>query len=91
MSDLVERLRNDPAWDQFRASMLMSQAADRIEQLERVLAQVREALCSVDGVGGVIRWNGQWEKCQNAIAAIDEALNTEAQRAAVGGPTGAQS
>jgi hypothetical protein len=34
-----------------------------------------EALESVEGVGTVIQWKGQWELCHEAINAIKEALD----------------
>lgn len=73
MSDLVKRLRDDPAWDQFRASMLMRQAADRIERLEAVLVQAREAItqlvaCHDEPSCPAI------EIGEHYIASIDEAL-----------------
>lgn len=51
-------------------------ARTRIEHLERVLAQAREAFNTFDGVGDVVTWDGQWSKCHAAIAAIDEALKS---------------
>ena len=75
MSDLVNRLRNDPAWDQFQASMLMVQAADRIDHLERVLAQAREALHNMVEDGDAT----DRAQALSSIAAIDEALNYQNQ------------
>lgn len=43
------------------------------------LEQVLEALESLDGVGSVIKWKGQWERCFSAITAIKEALAQPAQ------------
>jgi hypothetical protein len=41
-----------------------------------------EALESVEGVGTVIQWKGQWELCHEAITAIREALAQPAQEPA---------
>ena len=41
MSDLVDRLRKSNGWD---LVSIVHEAADRIEQLERVLAQARETI-----------------------------------------------
>jgi rRNA maturation endonuclease Nob1 len=38
-----------------------------------------EALLSLDGVGTVIIWKGQWELCHAAIAALQAALAQPAQ------------
>lgn len=81
MSDLVERLRSFCYKD-------TAEAADRIEQLERVLAQAREALedmnngwkyirCSHGDLYGV-GWDRAQDKADASIAAIDEALNHQA-------------
>lgn len=65
MSDLVDRLRD---WsDGHETSALCEAAADRIEQLERVLAQ---ALATLK--------DGDMDMVHATIAAIDEALNHQA-------------
>lgn len=64
MSDLVDRLRD---WsDGPETSALCEAAADRIEQLERVLAQ---ALATLK--------DGDMDMVHATIAAIDDALNAE--------------
>jgi hypothetical protein len=44
MSDLVKRLRDRPNDAPMTSERLMDESADRIEHLERVLMQAREAL-----------------------------------------------
>lgn len=76
MSDLVERLRD---WsDGPETSALCEAAADRIEQLERVIAQAREAQARIVGAfqsghSPETRANC-WAQVKQSIAAIDEAL-----------------
>mgnify|MGYP007071584190 CR=1 FL=1 len=98
MSDLVERLRQKYPDTPHHRDSLHSEAADRLEQIERVLAQAREALecatkhhtttslpLAIERFGtreaaqafGMRTW---MERIPNAIAAIDEALNTTNDR-----------
>lgn len=63
MSDLVKRLRNANGWDFLS---IAQEGADRIEHLERVLMQAREAMEVAENAAR-----------REAIAAIDEALHTE--------------
>lgn len=81
MSDLVKRLRD---WsDGPETSALCDSAADRIEQLERVLAQARGALeWSIDQGGGPICEHDSggaacFCKENDALSAINEALHSE--------------
>lgn len=80
MSDLVERLRQKYPETPHHRDSLHSEAADRIEHLERVLAQAREALAwSVEQGGGPIcehESGGSVCFCKEnqAIATIDEAM-----------------
>lgn len=73
MSDLVERLRKAAAFPAYPPGPYQ-QAADRIEQLERVLADARMVFASVNEYTpsdiAVI--------FAEQIAAIDEALNHQA-------------
>jgi hypothetical protein len=41
---------------------------------DEALKLALEALKSVEGVGTVIQWKGQWELCHEAIAKCEEAL-----------------
>ena len=78
MSDLVKKLREGDRWDYSSGDLLssariMDDAADRIENLERVLAQAREAItqlvaCHDEPSCPAI------EIGEHYIAAIDEAL-----------------
>lgn len=61
MSDLVDRLR-----DFNKSEAVRIEAADRIEQLERVLAQARECLTSTAYFSE--------QMAPDVIAAIDEAM-----------------
>lgn len=98
MSDLVNRLRRQLTMSMFATKDDLygqlhderGQAADRIEQLERVIAQAREALedmnngwkyirCSHGDLYGV-GWDRAQYKADASISAIDEALNTGDQR-----------
>ena len=81
MSDLTERLRRQLTISMFATKDDLygvlhddrDQAADRIEHLERVLAQAREALeYHTEQTRPII-------KTFQAIAAIDEALNYQTQ------------
>lgn len=75
MSKLTERLRQCPYMDEYPA--IMDEAAERIEHLERVLVQAREALLL-----SLPADVGQSVECRlderaahrQSIAAIDEAL-----------------
>lgn len=105
MSDLVNRLRRQLTMSMFATKDDLygqlhderGQAADRLDQLERVLAQAREAL-EDPAIDAVTQLAGEYheafkgyrperhkamdddvKKVKDAIAAIDEALNTEAQ------------
>lgn len=71
MSDLVDRLR-----DFNKSEAVRMEAADRLEQLERVLSQ---ALATLK--------DGDMDMVHATIAAIDEALNTEVDRASGSGRT----
>lgn len=69
MSDLVDRLRQKYPETPHHRDSLHSEAADRIEQLERVLAQ---ALATLK--------DGDMDMVHATIAAIDEALNDKINR-----------
>jgi len=68
MSNLVNRLRGRLTDAPMATELMMDEAADRIEHLERVLAQARECLTSTVYF--------QEQSAPDVIAAIDEALKS---------------
>lgn len=74
MSDLVKRLRKQSSLSESEQDELL----DRLEQLESVLAQAREALAAVDVLFGPVARDctqKNWiDNASDAIKAIDEAL-----------------
>ena len=51
----------------------MSKAAAELRRLHEANKAMLEALKSLEGVGSVIKWDGQWELCIAAIAKGEQA------------------